>query len=139
MIVRYNSVESINFAGLQIYDYTAGEHTSSSLAAIKVPPGVRHGEAWSKRSDKYYYVVAGRILFSLDGKEHNLMPGDFCLVSQGQHFWYENRTEESATLLLVHTPMLEDGHMGRGHLSIIRKTADKFRMLKFNIPPSTLG
>jgi broad specificity phosphatase PhoE len=46
-----------------------------------------------------------------------------------------------------HGPTLEDGHMGRGHLSIIRNNPlapfikgdnnDRFRLLKFNIPPET--
>lgn len=34
---------------------------------------------------------------------------------------------------------LEDGHMGRGHLSIISGAGDRFRILKFNIPPGALG
>jgi broad specificity phosphatase PhoE len=32
-----------------------------------------------------------------------------------------------------HGPMFEDGHMDRGHLSIISKTGNRFRLLKFNI------
>lgn len=38
-----------------------------------------------------------------------------------------------------HGPTLENGHMGRGHLSIISKTGDRFRVLKFNISPDTSG
>ncbi|MFQ6039609.1 MAG: histidine phosphatase family protein [Candidatus Poribacteria bacterium] len=34
-----------------------------------------------------------------------------------------------------HTSMLEDWHMGRGHLSIISKDNDKFRLIKFNLSP----
>lgn len=34
-----------------------------------------------------------------------------------------------------HGSMFEDGHMGRGHLSIISGSDDRFRILKFNIPP----
>jgi mannose-6-phosphate isomerase-like protein (cupin superfamily) len=71
---------------------------------IQVAPGTRHPEAWSKRSDKYYYVVAGQIRFTLDGDEYDLKAGDFCLVRQGQHFWYQNKTSEPSILLLVHTP-----------------------------------
>jgi mannose-6-phosphate isomerase-like protein (cupin superfamily) len=104
MIVRQDSVEPINFYGLRIYDYTAGQDASSSLATIQVTPGTRHPEAWSKRSDKYYYVVAGQIRFVLDGDAHDLKAGDFCLVHQGQRFWYQNKTSELSILLLVHTP-----------------------------------
>jgi mannose-6-phosphate isomerase-like protein (cupin superfamily) len=107
MIIKRSSIEPISFDGLRIYDYTAGNDTSSSLAVIQVLPGVRHAEAWSKRSDKYYYVVAGRIRFVLKGAEYDLAAGDFCLVRQGERFWYENQTEGLTTLLLVHTPNFE--------------------------------
>ena len=104
MIVKRSSVEETCFEGLRIFDYTAGSDTSSSVAAIEVPPGVRHREAWSRRSDKYYYVAAGRIRFAVEGAEHDLGPGDLCLVRQGERFSYANPTQEVATLLLVHTP-----------------------------------
>lgn len=107
MIIKRSSMEPSHFDGLLIYDYTAGHDTSSSLAVIQVPPGVRHAESWSRRSDKYYCVTAGQIRFTLNGAEYDLAAGDFCLVRQGEHFWYENQTEELATLILVHTPSFE--------------------------------
>ena len=107
MIVKREALAAIDFGGLEIYDYTAGAETGSSFAVIEAPPGVRHAEAWSKRSDKYYYVVAGQVQFALDGAEFVLACGDFCLVRQGQRFWYENRAQEAATLILVHTPSFD--------------------------------
>jgi len=72
----------------------------------------------------------------------------------------QNRIERSENIMVVghcllfmaviwlfcenHGPTLEDGHMGRGHLSIIKNnplppfsedTYDRFRILKFNISP----
>ena len=107
MIIRHNSIEPISFDGLQIYDYTDGNDTSSSLAIVQVSPSIQHSEAWSRRSDKYYYALAGQIRFVLNGVEYDLMAGDFCLVRQGERFWYENKTEELTTLLLIHTPSFE--------------------------------
>lgn len=104
MIVKKDTLAAIDFGGLAIYDYTAGQATRSSFAVIHVPPGVQHAEAWSKRSDKYYYVAGGLVQFGLDGAETTLCAGDFCLVRQGQRFWYGNQMEETATLILVHTP-----------------------------------
>ncbi len=104
MFIRRENAESIDFEGLRIYDYTAGLETRSSVALVVVPPGVRHREAWSRRSDKHYIVTAGRVRFGVDGDESELAAGDFCLVRRGQRFWYENAAEESATLVLVHTP-----------------------------------
>ena len=100
MIVHRNSLSAIDFEGLSIYDYTAGQETNASLATIEVPPGVRHREAWSKRSDKYYFVIAGQIRFALDRVEHDLAAGDYCLVPQGHRFWYENRTSCIALVVM---------------------------------------
>ena len=104
MIIREKSAQVIDFDGLKILDYTANRDISSSFAIITIPPGGEHAEAWSKRSDKYYYVISGRILFILEGEKFDLAPGDFCLVAQGQRFSYKNPTQEPARLVLVHTP-----------------------------------
>jgi mannose-6-phosphate isomerase-like protein (cupin superfamily) len=106
-IIHRNAMSAIDFEGISIYDYTAGQETNASLAAIEVPPGVRHRKAWSKRSSKYYYVTTGQIVFALDGQEHDLTAGDFCLVPQGHRFWYENRAQETATLVLMHVPSFD--------------------------------
>ena len=107
MIIHRSALSAVDFEGLTIHDYTAGAETSASLATIEVAPGVRHREAWSRRSSKYYYVLAGQIRFALDGDEHELCAGDFCLVRQGKRFWYENRAAEPATLVLVHVPSFD--------------------------------
>ena len=107
MIIRRSSVEPFDFDGLNIFDYTGGRDTSCSLAIVEAPPGSRHREAWSERSDKYYFVLSGQICFTLDGTIYDLGKGDFCLVPQGKHFSYRNATEESSTLMLVHSPRLD--------------------------------
>jgi mannose-6-phosphate isomerase-like protein (cupin superfamily) len=104
VIIREGEVPPFDFDGLAIRDYTAGCATSSSFAVIDVEPGVAHQVAWSRRSDKYYYVVAGTVEFVESGQSHTLSPGDFCLVAQGEHFSYRNVSDEPARLFLVHTP-----------------------------------
>ena len=97
MIVKQSSVDPIDFDGLQILDYTAKLDSRSSFAVITIPSGTAHTESWSKRSDKYYYVVTGRVEFRLDGQQQVLSAGDFCVVPQGQHFSYLNRELEGST------------------------------------------
>ena len=109
MVVTRDSLTPIDFAGLRIFDYTAGHDLSSSLAVIEVPAGASHAEAWSERSDKYYLTIAGAIQFDLEGRVCHLGPGDFCLVRKGQRFAYSNPTKELATLVLVHTPNFQLG------------------------------
>ena len=104
MIIRRDSALHIAFEGTDIYDYTAGKPGPSSVGVIEVPAGAGHRAAYSRRSDKYYYVVAGKLTFALDGEEENLDPGDLCFVAAGRRFAYRNATMAPASLILVHTP-----------------------------------
>ena len=107
MIVPGDGIEPIEFDGLRIRDYTAGIDAGSSFAVVDVPPGGRHREAYSQRSDKYYYVLAGSLRFTLDGEERLLTTGDLCLVRQGRRFGYENSSPSVTRLILVHTPSFD--------------------------------
>ena len=107
MLIRQEDIKAINFEGLLIHDFTSGQATNASFAVIEVPAGVKHREAWSKRSDKYYYVVSGQLCFALDGVEYLLSKGSFCRVPQGQKCSYHNRSAESVRLILVHVPSFD--------------------------------
>ncbi len=107
MKIERESLKSFEFFGLEIRDYTAGLEGSSSMAEIKVPAGARHERAWSKRSDKYYYVIEGRLNVIVDNQVLDLSTGDVCIIHQGTRFSYENQTGEATKLLVVHTPSFE--------------------------------
>lgn len=107
MIIRQEAVDAFDFDGLAIRDYTADLAASSSFAVITVPPGAVHASSWSRRSDKYYYVVSGTIEFADAGSTHTLSTGDFCLIAKGEHFSYRNTSDATATLCLFHTPDFE--------------------------------
>jgi mannose-6-phosphate isomerase-like protein (cupin superfamily) len=107
MRVSRSTMSPLDFEGLKIFDYTAGQSLGSSVAAIEVAPGARHAEAWSRRSDKYYVVTSGEIELVLDGESHTLKSGDFCFVRQGRCFSYSNKSSDVATLVLVHTPRFD--------------------------------
>jgi len=104
MIIKHNAVIPIEFDDLKIYDYTSGQESSSSLAEVCVPIGIRHRHSWSKRSDKYYYAIKGRVSFTVDDETIELSSGDVCIILQGQRFSYINDGTEDAKLILVHTP-----------------------------------
>ena len=104
MFIKHKEVEPIDFDKLKIIDFTAGRDTSSSFAEITVPVGVRHKISWSNRSDKYYYVIQGSIIFTVNDESQNLLPGDVCIIRKGIRFYYENPGPDDAKLILVHTP-----------------------------------
>jgi mannose-6-phosphate isomerase-like protein (cupin superfamily) len=107
MIIRRSTLQRIDFDGLGIFDYTADANLRSSLATIDVPPGGAHAKAWSRKSDKYYFVTQGRVRFTVGDEVNDLAKGDLCFVRQGPVFSYDNVTAEPAGLILVHTPAFE--------------------------------
>lgn len=109
MIVRREDIKAINFDGLSILDYTAHCDENSSFAIIRVLPGVSHKLSWSKRSDKYYYIIEGKIEFTINNEIFDLKKGDFCLIKKGDRFKYKNDTGEPVSLVLVHTPSFDLG------------------------------
>lgn len=109
MIVRGEEIKAIDFDGLSILDYTSDYNGKSSFAIIKVLPGVSHRLSWSKRSDKYYYVIEGKIEFMINDTIYSLNKGDFCLIKKGDKFKYKNDTGEPVSLVLVHTPSFDLG------------------------------
>ena len=107
MKIRRRSIEVIEFDGLEIVDYTSGLDCSSSIAEITIPAGAFHKRAWSRRSDKYYYIIEGNLSFIVDNEAMELSAGDVCFIRQGVRFNYENKSEETARVILVHTPDFE--------------------------------
>jgi mannose-6-phosphate isomerase-like protein (cupin superfamily) len=107
MLLSRDEMTPVDFDGLRIFDYTAGQSLDASVAAVEVAPGARHAEAWSRRSDKYYVVGSGQVRFVLDGAPQTMKAGDFCFVKKGRRFSYSNESLEPATLILVHTPSFD--------------------------------
>jgi mannose-6-phosphate isomerase-like protein (cupin superfamily) len=107
MLLSRSAMSPIDFHGLHIFDYTAGQSLGSSVAMIEIAPGARHAEAWSRRSDKYYLVTSGELRFVLDGEAHAMKAGDFCFVQRGRRFSYANDGPELAIVVLVHTPSFD--------------------------------
>jgi mannose-6-phosphate isomerase-like protein (cupin superfamily) len=104
MFIKHEEIKPIEFDKLKIIDYTAGQDTNSSFAEITVPVGVSHKFSWSNRSDKYYYVVLGSVIFTVNDEIKNLSSGDVCIIPKGTRFSYANTGLSDATLILVHTP-----------------------------------
>jgi mannose-6-phosphate isomerase-like protein (cupin superfamily) len=104
MIIRQKEMEQFDFDGLKIADYTAKCDAGSSFAVISVPPHISHKLSWSRRSDKYYYVIVGEIDFIVDDKEFALSDGDLCVIRKGEKFRYKNNSNETVKMILVHTP-----------------------------------
>ena len=107
MIIRSESISPFNFSRLEIRYYTATTSADISFAIVTVPPEAKHKKCYSNRSEKYYYVIEGEIIFEIEGKAQSLIKGDFCIISMGKTFAYRNITTLSAVMALVHSPSFD--------------------------------
>ena len=64
-----------------------------------------------------------------DGREKPILVVGHCLLFMAVFWLFCERLG----------PEFHDGYMGRGHLSVISGDGDRFRILKFSIPPGELG
>ena len=105
--LKHSDSKPFDFDGLQIRDYTSGLGQSASVAVIEVPPGIRHRNARSHRSDKYYVSLDGEVSFSVCGKAVLMKPTDVLIVPRLEWFSYVNETNRPSRLLLVHVPAFD--------------------------------
>lgn len=107
MFLKRQETESLDFNGFEIMDYTAAIDYSSSLAVVAVPPNGYHPPAYSKRSDKIYFIIHGTLWFTVGDDEAILEEGDVSLVQRAEVFSYRNHAEDTARLVLIHTPSFD--------------------------------
>ena len=101
------TIEALEYCGLQVKDYTSSIECGASLAVVTVPPQGGHPAAYSERSEKLYLIVRGTVSFTIGDDVATLNEGDVCLVRRGEVFSYQNYTRETACLVLHHTPAFD--------------------------------
>jgi mannose-6-phosphate isomerase-like protein (cupin superfamily) len=103
--VEPHSIQAFDFFGIAIHDLTAAVGAkSASVARIGVPPGASHERARSRKCDKYYVGLSGRLRFFVGGRAIDLEPQALLLIEQGEWFEYANQENEAAEVLLIHVP-----------------------------------
>ena len=64
--------------------------------------GFKQHSYYPVTGDENIYYYMSKVM--VEGKAYDLAAGDICIISKGQRFSYQNRWQESARLLLIHTP-----------------------------------
>jgi quercetin dioxygenase-like cupin family protein len=101
--------EIIKLGQLEIHFLQDGDDTAGSLCMFEflVPPGARvPAPHYHEHVDEICYGVEGILTFTVDGKSHQIGPGDSCFVPRGAvHHFVNEGTERSRTLAVL-TPAL---------------------------------
>ena len=106
MFIQGESIPEFDFKGIKIRDYTVGLDLNASLAVVEVAPGMGHKRALSTRSEKYYFVLEGRISFWIGGEQKILGPSDFCFVPRATDFSYACH-DQKVKMILIHAPAFD--------------------------------
>jgi quercetin dioxygenase-like cupin family protein len=110
IVVTAGRAETLNVMGGQVSLLCRGEATDRAWCLMEAvlpkdqgPPP--HEHPW----DECYYVVEGRVRFSLDGCEHLLGAGDFAYAPAGTPHGFSGDSEHAAHMLIFDAPAHAEG------------------------------
>ena len=108
-VVGPDDGESISIGATRVRILEDGSTTEHRLGIAEItvaphtdgPPQHRHGQ-----HDEGFYVVAGRVTFTVGTEEHEAPAGTLVMVPPGAPHTFANRTDEPAVMLNTFTPDL---------------------------------
>lgn len=104
-VVMSGHGESLNVMGAGVRFLCTGDRTDKawSLMEVDLPEGSGpppHHHPW----DEAYYVVAGRVRFSIEGKDQVVGTGDFIYAPGGTVHGFQAISTEPARMLIFDAP-----------------------------------
>ena len=71
----------------------------------RVPPGtVGAGPHYHRERDEFFYVLAGEVVLRIGDERHTARAGTFAFVPRDTIHGFDNASQESASLLVMHHP-----------------------------------
>ena len=107
MLLKQIDLEAFDYHGLSIRDFGPALNGAASVAVIRVPEQGEHPFSYSSACDKVYYVLEGRLQFSVDGVIYRADRGDVVIVPKGAIFQYYDAWDRPSRLLLFHLPAFD--------------------------------
>ena len=71
---------------------------------FSIAPGAESGDAYSHEGEEFLYVLRGTLTISLDGKPHQLEPGDSFYFESGTPHSWRNTGMTQTVVIWVNTP-----------------------------------
>lgn len=101
---RYNDTTPYQFADLWLRELSPADMQSGSIAEVTIPIGVERPARESRKIDRVYVGVSGRVAFTVDGEQVDIERGDLIHIAQGETYGFLNAGTEEARLLLFRAP-----------------------------------
>ena len=81
----------------------ADEEGAGTAYRVRIAPHERTAVSYHRVAEEYYYVLSGRGVAILDGREYPLVPGDFLRLPPGTTHGFVTG-DEPLEMLDIHTP-----------------------------------
>lgn len=81
----------------------ADEEGAGTAYRVRIAPHERTAVSYHRVAEEYYYVLSGRGVAILDGREYPLTPGDFLRLPPGTKHGFVTG-DEPLEMLDIHTP-----------------------------------
>ena len=85
------------------------EAAAGTVYRVRIEPNQRTSISYHKIAEEYYYVLAGRGVALLNGRPHELKPGDFLRLPPGTRHGFMTESEP-LEMLDIHTPGCRPDH-----------------------------
>jgi putative monooxygenase len=86
--------------------------TAGFMGTISLEPGEFVTEQYNPYSDKFCYLVRGRVLVRVDGAEVPLGPNEALMIRRGQRHRIENHADQQAFLVFQICPLAPRPELG---------------------------
>jgi quercetin dioxygenase-like cupin family protein len=97
--------EPLRFIGKEMWLKLAGDGTPGSLSILEDVSPPHHGPPLHKHAfDEYFYVLAGRFVFEVDGVKVEAGPGDFVFAPADVPHVFQNITDAPGRMLVLARP-----------------------------------
>ena len=80
-----------------------GEEGAATAYRVRIEPHARTSVSYHRVAEEFYYVLSGRGVAVLDGKDYPLAPGDFLRLPPGTTHGFVTG-DEALEMLDVHAP-----------------------------------
>ncbi|MBT3287957.1 MAG: cupin domain-containing protein [Victivallales bacterium] len=96
----HDGVGEIDWVGVLGGEDLAGRHLRFFHDDV-LPPGTSIGIHRHSDDEEYYYILSGQGVMTLDGKRHQVAPGDITAVFPGGEHGLENTGDTDLRVLVI--------------------------------------
>jgi quercetin dioxygenase-like cupin family protein len=82
--------------------------TPLTIAMVQYPPGAQSPVHSHKKTTEVYFVLAGVLTATIEGRRHRVKKGQFLYIPSGSEHRAKNRERKTCRFMTINTPLASD-------------------------------